>query len=229
MNILIIEDDAKTAGFIKRAFSENGFSPTVAADGEEGLSLALKGGFDVAVTDIMLPGMDGIALLKRLRASGSRLPVIALSARDSVESKIAGLEAGADDYLAKPFSVAELVARVQTLLRRTSASEPAQPTVLKLADLELDLTTHRVTRGGRRITLQPLEYQLLEYLLRNAGRVVTRSTVMQHVWDYDIGTMTNVVEACICRLRDKIDRGEEVKLIHTVRGFGYVLEHNPHS
>ena len=229
MNILIIEDDAKTAQFVKRAFAENGYTPTLAADGESGLALALKGGFDVAVTDVMLPKLDGLSLLKRLRTAGSRLPVIALSALDSVESKIAGLEAGADDYLAKPFSVAELVTRVQTLLRRTSSSESAAPTVLKVADLKLDLTTHRVTRGERRITLQPLEYQLLEYLMRNTGRVVTRSTVMQHVWDYDIGTMTNVVEACICRLREKIDKGEDVKLIHTVRGFGYVLEHSRSS
>ncbi|MBR1870283.1 MAG: response regulator transcription factor [Kiritimatiellae bacterium] len=225
MQLLIIEDDAKTADFVKRGFEQAGWQCTIAPDGETGLSYASTTSFDAIVTDIMLPKMNGIALLKRLRANGCHTPAVVLSALGSVESKIAGLEAGGDDYLAKPFSIAELVARVQTVLRRAAPQAAAHvATTLKAADLEMDLVRHQVTRGERKIRLQPLEYQLLEYLLRNQGRVVTKATVMQHVWDYDAGTMTNVVEACVCRLRDKIDKDEAVKLIHTVRGFGYVLE-----
>ena len=224
MQLLIIEDDAKTAEFVKRGFSETGWQCTIARDGEEGLSFARNGSFDAIVTDVMLPRIDGIRLLKTLRAEGCKTPAIVLSALGNVDAKIAGLEAGGDDYLAKPFSIAELVARVQTILRRASPSAGVAPAVLAAADLEMDLSRHQVTRAGRKIRLQPLEYQLLEYLLRNKGRVITKATVMQHVWDYDMGTLTNVVEACVCRLREKIDKDCDVKLIRTVRGFGYVLE-----
>lgn len=224
MQLLIVEDDAKTAEFVKRGFTEAGWQCVIAGDGDTGLSYARNTPFDAIVTDIMLPGLDGIALLKRLRAEGVRTPAIVLSARDSVEAKIQGLEAGGDDYLSKPFSIAELVTRVQTVLRRAFPDAMSAPTVLKAADLEMDVSTHRVSRAGERIHLQRLEYQLLEYLLRNRGRVVTKSTIMQHVWDFDMGTFTNVVEACVCRLRDKVDKNAAVKLIHTVRGFGYVLE-----
>ena len=221
MNLLLIEDDDKTAAFVAQGFRGAGFACTRAADGEEGLHLALEDAFDAVVADLMLPKLDGLELIRRLRAAGRTVPVIVLSARDSVESKIAGLEAGGDDYLAKPFSFAELLARVQALLRRASAAPGA--TVLRVADLEMDLVTHRVRRGGRPVELQRLEYQLLEYLMRHAGRVVARTTILESVWGYDFDPGTNVVETRICRLREKIDRGFPLKLLRTVRGFGYVL------
>ena len=222
MHVLIIEDDVKTSDFVQKGFQQAGFTTTAAQDGEAGLILAQHGSFDAAVVDIMLPKLDGPELIRRLRAGGSRLPVIVLSARGSVESKVLGLEAGGDDYLAKPFSIAELVARVQALLRR--ANNAAETSLLRIADLEMDLVTHRVRRGGRSIDLQPLEYKLLEYLLRNAGRVVTKTVILERVWDYDFAPRTNVVETRVGRLRDKIDKGFERKLIRTVRGFGYVIE-----
>lgn len=222
MHLLIVEDDQKTAEFVQQGFRQSGFVCTHAADGEEGLYQAVNGSFDAAVVDIMLPKLDGLELIRRLRAAGKRLPVIVLSARGSVEAKIKGLEAGGDDYLSKPFSLAELTARIQALLRRIQ--QTAEPTVLRVADLEMDLAAHKVRRAGERIDLQPLEYQLLEYFMRNAGRVVTKTTIMEHVWDYAFDPHTNVVEARVCRLRDKIDKNAERKLIRTVRGFGYVLE-----
>jgi len=221
MHILILEDDEKTAEFVSGAFRQAGYAVTRCADGEEGRVAALRGAFDAAVVDVMLPKRDGLSVIRELRATGHALPVIVLSARGHVDARIAGLEAGADDYLAKPFSMAELLARVQALLRR--ASRVPEATVLRVEDLEMDLVSHRVTRAGRRIDLQPLEYQLLEYLMRNTGRVVSRNTVLERVWDYDFDPHTNVVEARVCRLRDKIDRGADRKLIRTVRGFGYVL------
>ena len=207
MHILIIEDDGKTAA--------------LCSDGEEGAAAALHGEYDAAVIDIMLPKRDGLSIIRDLRAAGRNLPVIVLSARGTVDARIKGLEVGADDYLAKPFSVAELLARTQALLRRASRHQDSS--VLKVEDLEMDLVSHRVTRGGERIDLQPLEYQLLEYLMRNRGRVVSKNTILEHVWDYDFDPHTNVVEARVCRLREKIDRASERKLISTVRGFGYVL------
>ena len=222
MHVLIIEDDAKTSDFVRRGFQQAGFATTAADDGEAGFLLARHGSFDAAVVDIMLPKLDGLSVIRRLRAEGCRLPVIVLSARGSVESKVAGLEAGGDDYLAKPFSIAELVARVQALLRR--AGQVAETAVLAIADLEMDLVTHRVRRGGTPIDLQPLEYKLLEYLLRNAGRVVSKSVILERVWDYDFDPRTNVVETRVGRLRDKIDKNFDRKLIRTVRGFGYVID-----
>jgi len=171
--------------------------------------------------DIMLPRLDGLEVIRRLRTAGKTLPIIVLSARGSVDAKIRGLEAGGDDYLAKPFSVAELVARVQALLRRASRAE--ETTVLKVDDLEMDLVTHRVTRAGEPIDLQPLEYQLLEYLMRNKGRVVSRNTILDRVWSCSFDPHTNVVESRVYHLREKIDRQAGRKLIRTVRGFGYVL------
>ena len=221
MNILIIEDDAATAEFVAGAFKQVGYVTMHVADGETGLAAALHGSYDAAVVDIMLPKLDGLEVIRRLRQAGRGLPVIVLSARGSVDAKIRGLEAGGDDYLAKPFSVAELVARVQALLRRASRAE--ETTVLRVEDLEMDLVTHRVTRAGEPIDLQPLEYQLLEYLMRNRGRVVSRNTILQRVWDYDFDPHTNVVDARVCRLREKIDRHSPRKLISTVRGVGYVL------
>lgn len=221
MNILVIEDDDRTAEFVAGALRQNGWRVERFEDGESGALAALHGSFDAAVVDIMLPKKDGLAVLRELRGAGSALPVIVLSALGATDAKIRGLEAGADDYLAKPFSVSELVARVQALLRRASRAE--ETSVLRALDLEMDLVSHRVRRGGRRIDLQPLEYQLLEYLLRNKGRVVSRNTILERVWDYDFDPHTNVVEARVCRLREKIDRGPGEKLIRTVRGFGYVL------
>ncbi|MBQ4199874.1 MAG: response regulator transcription factor [Kiritimatiellae bacterium] len=221
MNILIVEDDAATAEFVAGAFKQAGYATMHAADGEAGLAAALHGSYDAAVVDVMLPRLDGLELIRRVRAAGRALPVIVLSARGSVDAKIRGLEAGGDDYLAKPFSVAELVARVQALLRRASRAE--ETTTLRVEDLEMDLVTHRVTRAGEPIALQPLEYQLLEYLMRNKGRVVSRNTILDRVWNYDFDPHTNVVESRVYHLREKIDRLSERKLIRTVRGFGYVL------
>ena len=221
MNILIIEDDAATAEFVAGAFKQAGYATERAADGESGLLAALHGPHDAAVVDIMLPRLDGLEVIRRLRAAGRTLPVIVLSARGSVDAKIRGLEAGGDDYLAKPFSVAELVARVQTLLRR--AGNAAETSVLRVEDLEMDLVTHRVSRAGGPIALQPLEYQLLEYLMRNRGRIVSRNTILDRVWDCHFDPHTNVVESRVCHLREKIDRPYARKLLRTVRGFGYVL------
>ncbi len=221
MHILLIEDDPKTAEFIALAMKQTGYAVTRCADGEEGLAAALNGPYDAAVVDIMLPKRDGISVIRAIRAAGRDIPVIVVSARGAVDAKVKGLEAGADDYLAKPFSIVELVARVQALLRRTSRT--AETTMLRVDDLEMDLVSHRVSRGGVRIDLQPLEYQLLEYLMRNRGRVVSRTTILERVWDYDFDPHTNVVDSRVCRLREKVDRDSERKLIKTVRGFGYVL------
>lgn len=222
MHILIVEDDVKMADYVSDGFRRAGFACTTVADGEAGLSAALNGSFDAAVMDVMLPKIDGIEIIRRIRAAQVRLPVIVLSACGSVEAKVAGLEAGGDDYLAKPFSITELIARVQALVRRASATPEA--TTLRLADLEMDVVTHRVTRSGQRIDLQSLEYQLLEYLLRNKGRIVSKSTIIDRVWDYSFTPNTNAVEARVCCLRNKIDRDFSPKLLHTVRKFGYVLE-----
>lgn len=222
MRILIIEDDKKTADFVDAGFHQTGFTTVVAHDGEEGLRWATVECFDVAVIDIMLPKMDGLTVIRKIRATGNKMPVIVLSAKGSVENKIEGLNCGSDDYLAKPFSLSELIARVQALLRR--ATGVGEQNILTIDDLTLDLTTRKVTRAGQRIELQPLELQLLEYLMRNCGRVVSKTTVMEHVWDYEFDPHTNVVEARVCRLREKINVAGKRKLIRTVRGFGYVLE-----
>ena len=222
MHILVIEDDAQTAEFVAGAFARAGCRATVCGDGEAGFAAAAHGSFDAAVIDIMLPKKDGLAIIRDVRSMGRTLPIIVLSARGNVDARVLGLEAGADDYLAKPFSITELIARMQALLRRSSM-QGAAATVLKVEDLEMDLVTHLVTRGGERIDLQPLEYQLLEYLMRNRGRVVSRNTILERVWNYDFDPHTNVVEVRVCRLREKIDRGASRKLISTVRGFGYVL------
>lgn len=223
MKILLVEDDDKTARFVEKAFRYNGYSVFRAADGLVGLEAARAERFDAAILDVMLPKLDGISLLEKLRSEGQTLPIIVLSALDSVEHKIKGLESGGDDYLAKPFSVSELIARVQSLLRRASRNIEDAMT-LTVGDLTMDLKSRKVFRGGERIELQPLEFQLLEYLVRNRGRVVSKTGIMEHVWEYDFDPGTNVVESRVCRLREKIDKGRARKLIHTVRGFGYVVE-----
>lgn len=222
MHILVVEDDGKVAEFVANGFRREGHVVTVARDGEEGLAAALDGRYDAAVMDVMLPKLDGIEIIRRIRAAGRSLPVIVLSARGSVEAKVRGIEVGADDYLAKPFSLTELIVRVQALVRRASAV--VESTVLRVADLEMDLVTHKVTRNGRRIDLQPLEYQLLEYLLRNKGRVVSKNTIMERVWDYNFDPHTNVVECRVSRLRAKLSMSGEKELLHTIRRFGYVVE-----
>lgn len=222
MKILLIEDDARTAAFILKGLKQARFTTVHAEDGKTGLFKAKTEEFDLAVIDIMLPVMDGFSVIEKIRAAKITTPIIILSAKNAVEDKIRGLQLGSDDYLAKPFSFSELLARIQALLRR--ANTASDPTTLTVADLTIDLLSHRVTRGNVRIDIQPLEFQLLEYLVRNTGRVVSKTMIMEHVWEYNFDPQTNVVEARVCRLRDKIDKPFERKLIHTVRGFGYVLE-----
>lgn len=223
MRVLIIEDDAKTAGFMVSGFREAGFTAEVARDGEEGLAFAESGTFDVATVDLMLPKLDGVSLIRRLRREGNALPVIVVSAKGTVDERIAGLNAGGDDYMAKPFSISELIARAQALLRRASGNVGGSS--LRAGDIVLDIVSRRVTRGGRRIDLQPLEMQLLEYLMINRGRVVSKTTIMERVWDYDFDPHTNVVESRICHLREKLGTKADGKpIIRTVRGFGYVFE-----
>ncbi|MBR1952530.1 MAG: response regulator transcription factor [Lentisphaeria bacterium] len=222
MNILLIEDDAKTAEFIARGFTQSGFSVTSVDNGTAGLEKLRSESFDIAVVDVMLPGLDGISVVRQARQDGCLTPVIFLSAKGSVEDKISGLQAGGDDYLSKPFSFTELLARIQAMLRR--AQSLSQPTQLSVADLTIDLLTRKVTRAGKRIELQPQEYSLLEYLMKNTGKIVSRTMILEHVWEYNFDPQTNIVETRLCRLREKIDKEFERKLIRTVRGFGYVLE-----
>jgi two-component system, OmpR family, response regulator len=221
MRALIVEDDPTIASFVTRGLKEAGFAVDQAADGMTGLSLARGGPHDVAVVDLMLPKLDGIALIESMRREGIHTPVLILSARQSVNDRVKGLEVGGDDYLTKPFAFPELLARVNALIRRATGT--AAQTQLKVGDLTLDLMTRRATRGGREIELRPREYALLEYLMRNAGRVVSKTMILSHVWDYAFDPRTNVVDVLVFRLRDKIDKGFDLKLIHTVRGMGYVL------
>ena len=222
MRLLLVEDDAKTASFILKGLKENGYAVDHASDGESGLHMALGEVYDAAIVDLMLPKLDGLALIGELRRKKNKLPVIILSARGSTDDRVKGLETGSDDYLTKPFAFSELLARVQALLRR--ASGVAEPTSLTVGDLSINLLTRQVMRGENKIDLKAREFALLEYLMRNAGRVVSKTTIMEHVWDYNFDPQTNVVEACVCRLRDKIDKGSgAAKFIHTIRGMGYVV------
>ena len=222
MRILLVEDDVKIASFVVKGLKAAGYAVDHARDGEEGLHLALSEPYDTVIIDIMLPKLDGLALIERMRGAKLRTPVIILSARGSIDDRVKGLQTGSDDYITKPFAFSELLARVQALIRR--ASGLAEPTSLTAGDLSLNLLTREVTRGSKKIELQPIEFSLLEYLMRNAGHVVSKTMIMEHVWNYNFDPQTNVVEARVCRLRDKIDRDFEQKLIHTVRGVGYVLK-----
>mgnify|MGYP001032770921 CR=1 FL=1 len=222
MKVLLVEDNNQCADFITQGLHQSGFQVIHSPDGLDGLFKARTETFDIAVIDIMLPKLDGLTVIEEIRQAKIKAPIIVLSARDSVEDKVKGLETGADDYLAKPFSFSELQARIYALLRRTSGEN--ERSILSLEDLELDRLGHRVTRGGKKLELAPLEFKLLEYLLRNKGRVVSRTTILEHVWEYGFDPQTNVVEAQVCRLREKIDKDFERKLLKTVRGFGYVLE-----
>lgn len=221
MRLLLIEDDQKIASFVIKGLKAAGFAVDHAADGVRGLDLGLTEPYDVIIVDLMLPKLDGLSVIDNLRRQKIETPVIILSAKDSVDDRVQGLQTGSDDYLSKPFAFAELLARVQALMRRGSSA--SEPTRLSVAGLYLDLVTREVVRSEKRIDLQPLEFSLLAYLMRNAGKVVSKTMIMEHVWDYNFDPQTNVVEARICRLRDKIDKGFDTKLIHTVRGVGYVL------
>jgi two-component system OmpR family response regulator len=221
VRVLLVEDDEVIVSFVMKGLKEAGFAVDHAPDGEDGLSLALTKEYDVAVVDIMLPKLDGLGLIEELRRQGKWMPVIIVSARQSVDDRVKGLQTGSDDYLTKPFAFSELLARIQALLRR--ATHVAEATRLTVADLSMDLLTRQVTRSGIAIRLQPLEFSLLEYLMRNAGRVVSKTMIVEHVWRFNFDPQTNVVEARMSRLRDKVDREFEKKLIHSLRGVGYSL------
>jgi len=222
MRILLIEDDRAIASFVVKGLKEAGFAVDHADDGEQGLDLAVTAPYDVMIIDLMLPGRDGFSIIEALRGSGIHTPIIILSAKRSVDDRVRGLETGGDDYLVKPFAFTELLARIQALLRR--AGNISEPTTLTVGDLCINLVKRRVTRAGEEIELQQREFVLLEYLMRNHGRVVSKTMIMEHVWDYNFDPQTNVVEARICRLRDKIDRNFSTRLIYTIRGAGYILE-----
>ncbi len=221
MRVLVVEDDSKIASFVVNGLRQGGFAVDHAADGEDALAIASSTPYDAAVVDIMLPKLDGISLVSHLRAQNVSTPVLFLSAKSSVDDRVRGLQAGGDDYMVKPFAFSELLARIQALIRRSHRE--TEPTSLKVADLELNLINRSVHRAGKKIELQTREFQLLEYLMRNAGRAVSKTLILEHVWDYSFDPQTNVVDVVICRLRTKIDRDFDLKLIHTLRGVGYVL------
>ncbi len=221
MRLLVVEDEKKVASFIKQGLEEEGYAVDVAPDGEEGLAMALDRVHDLIILDIHLPRMDGVRVLQELRKKQVATAVLLLTVRATIEDKVLGLDAGADDYLTKPFAFQELLARVRALLRRRAEAEPP---VLQIADLTLDPARHTVARGSDKIDLSPREFSLLAYFMRNPGRVLTRTMISEHVWDYNFDTMTNVIDVYVNYLRKKIDAGRELKLIHTVRGVGYVLK-----
>lgn len=226
MKILVIEDDEKISSFIARGLKENGYTVDIASDGVTGQAMAETTPYDAIVADIMLPERDGLKIVQQLRAQKNTVPVIFLSAKTSLEDRITGLQAGADDYLGKPFAISELTARIQALIRRSvvAAADVATPTVLSYADLTLNLLTREVYRAGQKIELQSREFSLLEYLLRNAEHCVTKMLILEHIWDYNFDPQTNVVDVLVCRLRNKIDKNFNPPLIHTIRGVGYVLK-----
>jgi two-component system, OmpR family, response regulator len=226
MRVLVIEDDRETALFLQRSLKENGHVADVASDGETGLAMAREGGWDVLIVDRMLPRLDGLSLIETLRREGARTPVLILSALGEVDDRVKGLRAGGDDYLTKPYAFSELLARIEALARR-SAPEEAN-TRLVVGDLVLDRLTHKVTRGGEAIVLQPREFRLLEYLMKHAGQVVTRTMLLENVWDYHFDPQTNVIDVHISRLRSKIDKSFGNPLLHTVRGAGYSIRDSAH-
>ena len=223
MRLLIIEDDTSAADYLRQGLAEAGHVVDIAHDGESGLQLALAGDYDVLIVDRMLPRRDGLALIRMLRADGRTTPVLVLSALGQVDQRVEGLRAGGDDYLVKPYAFAELLARAETLARRGQPLDAAPPGVLRVADLELDLERRRVSRAGQLIRLQPRELRLLEYLMRRAGRIVTRTMLLEQVWDLHFDPQTNVVDSQVSRLRAKIDRNFDTPLLHTLRGIGYRL------
>ena len=222
MRTLVIEDDTDTASYIAKGLKQHGHTVDQSNDGKDGLFMALEEEYDIIILDRMLPGLDGLSILKTLRSAGCRTPVIILSALGEVDDRVQGLKAGGDDYLVKPFAFAELLARIEVLMRRGDMKP--DDSRLKVADLELDRLTHRVKRAGKTIELQPREYLILEYLMQHAGQVVTRTMLLEGVWDYHFDPQTNVIDVHISRLRNKIDKGFDTPLLHTVRGAGYVLK-----
>lgn len=224
MRVLVVEDDDKIASFVVNGLKQNSFAVDHSADGEAGLFMARANPYDAAVIDVMLPKLDGLGLVRQMRADRIKIPVILLSAKATVEDRVKGLQAGGDDYLTKPFAFSELLARVQALIRR--ATDAAEPTRLTAGDLTLDLLTREVIRNGCKIELQAREFSLLEYLMRHTGRVVTKTMILEHIWDYSFDPQTNVVDVLVHRLRTKVDKDFPVKLIQTLRGVGYVLK--PH-
>ena len=221
MRILLIEDDTETQGYLAKALREAGHVPDQATDGVIGASMVAVGGYDVLVVDRMLPGRDGLSIVEELRAAGNDVPVLILSALGQVDDRVTGLRSGGDDYLAKPYAFSELLARVEVLGRRRRASD--NETAYQVGDLELDRLSHSVMRGGTLIPLQPREFRLLEYLMRHVGKVVTRTMLLENVWDYHFDPQTNVIDVHISRLRAKIDKGFDPPLLHTVRGAGYMI------
>jgi two-component system, OmpR family, copper resistance phosphate regulon response regulator CusR len=221
MRILVVEDEKKTAQYLKKGLSEHGFITDIAENGEDGLHLALTGDYTLIILDIMLPDRDGWSVITEIRRSGKQIPVIFLTARDSVQDRVRGLESGADDYLIKPFAFSELLARIRTVLRR---GPEKQPETIRIANMEVDFLRHRATRGGKRLDLSPQEFSILWLLARNAGEVLTRTYISEQVWDINFDSDTNVIDVAIRRLRKKVDDPFPVKLIQTVRGVGYVLE-----
>ena len=219
MRILVVEDDPKIASFVTKGLKQSGFAVDHAADGDEGLALAQGAAFDAVVADVMLPKLDGLRLVQRLRAEGARVPVLFLSAKATVDDRVRGLQAGGDDYLTKPFAFSELLARVQALIRRSTQTTEANS--VTAGDVTLNLLTREVTRAGEVVELQPREFSLLEYLLRHAGRTVTKTMVLEHVWDYSFDPQTNVVDVLVHRLRAKVD--PDRRRLHTIRGVGYVF------
>lgn len=224
MRLLLVEDDQKIALFIVKGLREAGFAVDHAENGEDGLHLALTNPYDLVIVDIMLPRLDGLSMVEEIRRREIGFPVIILSAKRSVDDRVKGLNVGSDDYLTKPFSFSELLARVNALIRRSSRI--SIPSTLTVDDLVMNLQTRKVTRADTPIDLQPLEFSLLEYLMRNAGQIVSKTMIIEHVWDYNFSPGTNIVESKICYLRDKIDKNFDKKLIHTIRGVGYVLRKN---
>jgi two-component system OmpR family response regulator len=220
---LIIEDDKEVASFIQKGLAQAGWNVDHADNGKDGLFLATTESYDALVVDRMLPGVDGLTLIRTLRASENRIPALILSALGEVDDRVKGLQAGGDDYLVKPFAFSELLARLEALLRRAHAVEPAPETVLEVEDLRLDLLKREVSRAGKKVDLQPREFQLLEFLMRHAGQVVTRTMLLEGVWDYHFDPQTNVIDVHISRLRAKIDKEFDHALLHTVRGAGYRL------
>jgi two-component system OmpR family response regulator len=221
MKLLLVEDDEETAAYVRRALAEAGHVVDLAAAGRQGIMLAAGEPYDVIILDRMLPEMDGLAILKTIRAIGVKTPVLVLTALGGIDDRVEGLEAGGDDYLVKPFAFAELLARINALARRPPPQDA--PTVLEIADLKMDLLRRTVTRGDQRIDLQPKEFQVLEFLMRHAGKVVTRTMLLEGVWDFHFDPRTNIVETHVSRLRAKLDRGPGAELIHTVRGAGYCI------
>src|SRR5258708_37537810 len=221
MKVLLIEDDARTSAYIKRGLAEHGHVIDIAANGRDGLFLAAGEAYDMIIVDRMLPGLDGLGVVKTIRSAGVTTPVLFLTTMGGIGDRVEGLEAGGDDYLVKPFAFAELLARINALARRPPLAQA--PTVLKVADLEMDLISRKVRRAGQEVDLQPREFRLLEYLMRNAGRLVTRTMLLENVWEFHFDPATNIIETHISRLRSKIDKGFDAQLLETVRGSGYLL------